>query len=344
MSPVAALALGPALLTLLWFASATAQTLQATNAIQERECGSFLGIFEKCTTIQTNIIHRVFTQEWFGKDLFRDSRATASHCTRVDGEQKCQRSVSVVSDRSWDRVLWGRSNQFIESYGEWGTREAGPGHLRGPAGLDITRREGEWHVVFIADMLNDRVVVLAVGYDCRCEKWLGTLDGTESGTPLATPTDVAWDDNYYWTLTDDRVFIVDTGNDRILVYQVGLDPVNGTMTKEYLGEFGSRGSGPDQFLRPQGIAVRSNLVPESCVFEGGHFNCTFTTATAIYISDSGNERVSYWTRSSSFSPTSRRCQEARNHRARFRSPGRGVRASPDSRLRSGRAARARPDG
>lgn len=269
----------------------TAQTFQATKAVHEVKCGSYLGIFNKCVTVETDRLHSTFTRDKIGKYVFGRTWSTASHCTRLDATQtKCQQSVFISTDPAWNRILWGQSaNQFILSYGTGGTPAQGAGRFQRPLGVDISRREGEWHVGFIADAGNNRVVVIAVGYTCRCVRWLGTLDGTESGTPLSNPYDVAWDAVDTWALTDDRVFIADRDNNRIVVYQVNLNPVAGTMTKTYETSFGTQGSGAQQFDRPQGLSVRSF----SETFQVPWGTVTILS-TDVYVSDTKNNRVAFW--------------------------------------------------
>jgi len=258
------------------------QTFNATQAIHEVECQRFL-FSNKCVTIETDRLHSTFTRDKLGHYVFGRTWATASHCTRVNtNELKCAQSVFISTDPAWNRLIWGQAgNEFLEIYGTGGTPSQGPGHFLAPLGADITRREGEWHVGFIADSRNNRIVVIAVGYTCRCVKWLGTLDGSESGTPLNTPYDVTWDPADSWSLTDDRVFIADTHNNRIVVYRVSLDPVAGTMTKTYLNSFGTPGQGAAQFSGPQGITVRSWISGSWLL-------------TDVYISDTENQRVSLW--------------------------------------------------
>ncbi|HEX8692345.1 MAG TPA: FlgD immunoglobulin-like domain containing protein [Longimicrobium sp.] len=253
---------------------AAAQTFLATRAIDERICSSFLGI-SSCRDVETDRVHQTFTQNKLGTPMFAETWATATHCTSVDSEQECQRSVSVGSDPKWNRLIWGRSNSFVHGYGSYG---AGVGQFNGPRGVDITRSDGEWHVAFVADAYNNRVVVLGLGSSCQCVRWLGTLDGAESGIRLSSPHDVAWDPAVTWSMADDRLFIADTGNDRIVVYQVGLNPAGGTMSKSYLGSFGASGAGSGQMSEPRGIAVRS-------------FSSLYAD---VYVSDTGNRRVSLW--------------------------------------------------
>jgi hypothetical protein len=274
---------------------AIGQTFQATRAIDETKCRRYL-FWDKCVTVETDRLHWTFTRAKLGFYVFGRTWATASHCTHVDAtETKCLRSISISTDPEWNRVLLGQAGTFLRLLGKGGTSADGPYHFLGPLGVDITRREGEWHIGFIADSRNNRIVVIAFGYTCKCVRWLGTLDGSESGKPLKVPHDVAWDPADTWTLADDRVFIADTYNDRVVVYQVSLDPAAGTMTKAYLSSFGTYGSGPAQFSRPRGITVRSRTGTSP-------FGPPPLWAD-VYISDTDNHRVSVWLYDASNSST-----------------------------------------
>lgn len=279
------------LLFLLLVASSTekvfAQTFQATQVVHEVKCQSILGIYNQCITIETDRLHSSFTTSRLGgRHVFGRTWATASHCTRVDpNAEKCKQSVFISTDPAWNRIVWGQSNTFLRVYGFGGGQAEGPGHFYAPLGVDITRREGEWHVGFIADSRNNRIVVLAVGYTCVCVRWLGTLDGTESGTRLRRPHDVAWDPAGTWSFADDRVFIADTDNNRIVVYQVNVNPVAGTMSKTYLSAFGTGGASPSQFSGPQGITIRTSTTTVPL---------PYTLWSSVHISDTWNQRVVLW--------------------------------------------------
>ena len=65
------------------------QTFDATKAVHEVKCSSFLGIFNKCVTMETDRLNSTFTKDKLGLYLLGRTWATASHCTRVDPtEQK----------------------------------------------------------------------------------------------------------------------------------------------------------------------------------------------------------------------------------------------------------------
>jgi flagellar hook assembly protein FlgD len=263
---------------------ASAQTFQPRQAIHQTECGTYFGIFSKCATLQTNRITRGFVKrsDVLGRDLFAQIYATASHCIAVEQpSQKCSRSVSVSTDEFVSRIVWGQPDQFIRAYGHPGT---GAGEFSTPMGVDITRLEGEWHAAFVADAGAGRVDVIALGYQCKCEVWLGSISGAESGTPFVVPVDVAWDPVETWSLGDDRVYVLDRGNARVLVYRVSLylNTASPWMTVSYITSFASRGTGDNQLREPNGIAVRSHLTWGTLI------------STDVYISDTGNRRIVHW--------------------------------------------------
>ena len=177
--------------------SLSAQTFQATQAIHEVKCKAWI-FGNKCVTIETDRRHSTFTRAKLGVYMFGETWATASHCTNVDAtETKCLRSVFVTTDPDWNRILWGQaSNTFLNFLGTGGTGADGYWRFLGPRGVALTRREGEWHVAFVADTRNDRIVAVALGYTCKCATWLGTIDGSESGLRLNRPYDVAWDNQH----------------------------------------------------------------------------------------------------------------------------------------------------
>lgn len=269
-------------------AMSRSQTYQPTQAIHAQECQSLLGV-SNCSTIQTNRISRNFTTSNLASSLFSLTWATASHCTKLSvNNAMCQNAVQAWSDPNWGRIIWSYANTYITSYGTFG----GPVDIAGvprtgtfiaPRGMSMTQREGEWHGLFVADAGHNRIVALALGFDCKCTKWLGVLDGHESGLRMHWPSAVAWDPAGTWSLADDRLFIVDKLNHRVLVYHVALDFTtdvnNPRMTTSYFNSFGSKGSGTNQFLDPEGIAVRTT---------------TSGQLANVYITDTGNHRISFW--------------------------------------------------
>jgi hypothetical protein len=250
------------------------QTFKPQPAIDTEVCEKFMG-FNNCETIRTDRVHRTFTQTQLGKSLFGESQATASHCTNFTSDQKqCAQSVFVTTDPIWNRLVWGHHHTFIKAYGTGGR---GQGQFLSPQGVAMTRRSGDGHTAFIADAGNNRVVILVVNHISRAVYWRGVIDGSESGMMLSRPNDVAYDHVGTWSFADDRLFILDSGNDRVLVYRVTADPNSSSWSKVYLGQFGSRGSDYQQLHRPSGIAVSSR--------SGG---------TNVIIADEGNHRIALW--------------------------------------------------
>lgn len=266
------------IILLLVAPTGSAQTLKAEEAYNERFCSGW-SIFRDCRTVTTRRITRNFTRQYMNSEVAGGLWGGAAHCLTVNyPSQRCAESVAIFSDPSWNRIVWGQPNRFLRAYGLPGDSI---GQFQQPAGVAITRHDGEWHVAFVADPVSKRVVALALGYTCRCVKWLGTIDASITGTPLSGPFDVAWDHATTWTMNDDRIFILDTGNDRVVVYRVGPNPAAGTMGQSYVGSFGTSGNGLAQLRRPQGITVRS-------------YRCGTQLCADVYIADTGNRRVVHW--------------------------------------------------
>lgn len=274
-----ALAAGMSALVLVTPRAAGAQTLLAQEAYHERFCGGW-SIFRDCQTVATRRIARNFTQQYLGAEVFGSLWGAAAHCLTVSyPNERCAQSVAIFSDPTWGRVVWGQPGSFLKYYGAAGE---GTGEFLQPAGVAITRADGEWHVAFVADAVVGRIAVLALGYSCRCVRWLGTITAAETGIPLKGPFDVAWDPAGTWTMDDDRVFILDTGNNRVVVYRVGLYPTASTMSQQFVSAFGTRGTGTLQFMGPQGIDIRT-------------YSCAGRICADVYIADTDNRRVvHYW--------------------------------------------------
>jgi hypothetical protein len=280
---------GAAIVATGMLGTAQAQTFQPTPAIRIHECQVFLGVTTGCNTIETNRLTQQFTLTKLSSSLFGETWATATHCTYlVSTSAMCQNAVQAWSDPLWGRIVWTYANSFIKSYGKYGGAKDAAGNsivgtFNQPRGMSMTQREGNWHAVFVADAGNNRVVALALNFATQAVTWLGVVDGHESGVLMNQPWDVAWDPAGTWKFSDDRLFIADKGNHRILVYHVALDfttnPNVPTMTTSYFNAFGTQGSGLSQFSYPEGVAVRTSLF--------GQFG-------DIYITDMGNKRVARW--------------------------------------------------
>lgn len=254
---------------------ASAQTFVPSRAIDIEKCGSKLGLFTECQSIESDVISRSFAESKLGKQLFAVTHSSATHCTKVsDADRQCQASLAVTTDPRWDRIIWSRSGSFIDAYGETGS---GIGQFQAPAGVDVSRREGYSHAVFVADAGNNRVVALRVNYLTKTVDWLGEITGIESGKRMRSPQDVVWDASYTWATADDRLFILDSGNNRVLVYRIE-GHLGGSFATQYLGAFGSTGSGTQQLMQPVSIAVHTYA----------------WLSSRVYISDAGNQRIVAW--------------------------------------------------
>lgn len=123
--------------------------------------------------------------------------------------------------------------------GGWGGRGDGTYAFREPCGVSI---QGER--LYVADTWNGRIQFLTLGGE-----WKATASG------LYGPRGVA-------AAPDGRVWVADTGNDRLMVYDSKLE--NGRVV-------GQKGAGPEEFLQPVGIAVGPSGF--------------------LYVADAGNRRI-----------------------------------------------------
>lgn len=169
----------------------------------------------------------------------------------------------VLTDPDLDRiVLYDVSGDRPRKRVAFGERGLKPGHLESPHGAAVTAR-GD---LLVADTFNHRVQ--AFDLTGALEGWPGRLLRTWGGFghgpgELNTPTS-----GLAVSPIEDqqrRVFVPDTRNHRVVVYDV-----NGPATGLVLGE---RGSGPGQLDTPVGLA-----------FDPG--------GRLLYVAEAGNRRVS----------------------------------------------------
>lgn len=158
--------------------------------------------------------------------------------------------------------------------GIWGGEEGGVTFARtdnglGPTGIAV----GADGLIYVADTWNHRVVVVdpqgklvrEIGAPVEDAQSRQATDTTDDPAAVEThpggffgPRGVA--------VTDDEMFIVDTGNERVQVFSI-----DGTFRRLW----GGYGTDPDQLIEPVGIAVGPDGL--------------------IYVADSGNARVSVFT-------------------------------------------------
>jgi len=208
----------------------------------------------------------------------RLTRSVAQNLLSIDLFAACHAAVPVVynngstawnlivcTDPAWNRLMYGDYNDWVKTYGSWGS---GNGQFRHPQGID----RDAYGKVYVADTGNNRIVVLQINWQVSGASTYNTnLSYVESIGSLSIPEDVAWDDNGTPTNTsDDYVWVTDTGNHRIIRY-------NRIAPGYYFGlTYGTYGSGTGQFRNPRSIAVgRTSGVNDN----------------NIYVADAGNQRI-----------------------------------------------------
>jgi hypothetical protein len=206
---------------------------------------------------------RTLARAELGRSLFGDPAGTAlvGQVEIFDRYPYVRaRYIQLITDAAWNRVVFGEQGREIHTFDGAGTPF---GRLRGPAGID---RDPQGRI-FVADALNNRIVVLDLrgdGADLRLEPQF-TIDG------LKRPSGVAWDGGTTpLDPTDDRLWVADTGNHRVVCY--ALSPSAARVVKT----FGQRGNGDGDFLEPRDIEIGHG--------DGLH-------SAAVYVADWGNGRV-----------------------------------------------------
>jgi flagellar hook assembly protein FlgD/sugar lactone lactonase YvrE len=176
------------------------------------------------------------------------------------------RYVQVVSDPAWNRLVYGDYEGWIKAYpDETHLKDESHLKLNSPHGVD---RDSDGNI-YVADTGNNRIVVLRL---------VGSGEDTElkfqfafGAGELIHPYDVAWDDaGTPLDANDDRVWVTDTGNGRVLGYKLtGADA-----SVHFI--FGDVGSDDGAFFEPKAVAV-------------GRFNGA--ADGTIFVADTGNRRL-----------------------------------------------------
>lgn len=189
-----------------------------------------------------DVITRAVSRQAVGKDLFSSPYANV-----VVGEVDVYDTfpyvdahyVQVVSDPGWSRLLYGEVGKELRAYDGNGTPL---GKLSEPHGMAVDA-DGR---VYVADTGNDRVLVLdpvRSGDETR-------LVPLFEVTGLRRPFDVAVSDaGTPLDTSDDRLYVADTGRNRVAAYS--LDG-GGATFQSALGELGS---GRGYFAGPMAVAV-----------------------------------------------------------------------------------------
>jgi DNA-binding beta-propeller fold protein YncE len=188
---------------------------------------------------------RGVARERVQRDLFADPYATVTLET-VDIYNVFpyveSRTFQVVSDPRWNRLVFGEPGQSLRAYDGAGQPL---GALASPHGMAVD----EANRVYVADTGNDRVVVLQASteFDEMVLTPVFEIRG------LSSPYDVAFSDGGTpFAPADDRLYVADTGKNRVVAFTLGAD---GPRMSSTLGDLGS---GPGRFAGPLAIAVGRN--------------------------------------------------------------------------------------
>jgi len=149
------------------------------------------------------------------------------------------RRFQVVSDPAWDRLVYGEVGKSLRSFDG---RGADLGPLDEPHGMAVDERRR----VYVADSANDRIVVLqAVTEFDRME-----LVPLYAITGLHRPYGVAHSDGGTpFAPDDDRLYVADTGRNRVVAYALADRSARET------GAIGDLGGGRGHFGGPMAVAV-----------------------------------------------------------------------------------------
>jgi hypothetical protein len=196
-------------------------------------------------------------REQVGRDLFSTPWGTAI-IGRVDVYDRFPyleaRWFQIVSDPGWNRLVYG------EVGGELRAFEA---DLTEPRGLAVDENGR----VYVADSGNRRIAV----FRSRSEFDRMTLEPFFEIGELARPYDVAFSDRGTpFEPNDDRLYVADTGLNRIVAYDL---EESGAMAAF---EIGYLGNGRENFAGPIAVAVGR--------VDGAH-------ADEVYVADSHNGRI-----------------------------------------------------
>ncbi len=163
------------------------------------------------------------------------------------------RYVQVVSDPGWNRLL----------YGEIGKSLSAADGLADPHGLAVDARGR----VYVADTGNDRVVAYDLSYEFDDVHLVPRFTVDD----LRRPYDVAVSDGGTpFDPSDDRLYVADTGRNRVAAFSLGE---NGATLASAIGGLGS---GTGRLAGPMAIAV-------------GHRNGVCTTD--VYVADAHTRRL-----------------------------------------------------
>ena len=185
---------------------------------------------------------KTVAHEQVGRDVFSDPYSTIT-IGSVDVYNVFPyleaRTFQIVSDPGWNRLVFGESGRSLAAYTGAGTAL---GALSNPRGLSVD----EQNRVFVADAGNNRVLVLQAS----------TQYGDIQLTPLfeirglSGPYDVAYSDGGTpFSHADDRLYVSDTGRNRVIAYALG------DAGAQQVAAIGDLGSGAGHFAGPMAITA-----------------------------------------------------------------------------------------
>src|SRR5262249_17381062 len=141
------------------------------------------------------------------------------------------RTFQIVSDPRWNRLIYGESGRTLRAYSGAGLSL---GALSNPRGLSVD----EQNRVFVADAGNNRVLVLQASTEFG-EIQLPPLFEIRG---LSGPYDVAYSDGGTpFVHGDDRLYVSDTGRNRVIAYSLG------DAGAQQVAAIGDLGSGAGRF-------------------------------------------------------------------------------------------------
>ncbi len=188
------------------------------------------------------VLDRAIAREQLQRDLFGDPHASVV-LGRVDVYDRFPyveaRYFQIVSDPGWNRLLFGESGQGLAAFDGEGSAF---GALDSPHGL-AADDQGR---VYVADTGNDRIVVFETSseFDRLELRPAFVVEG------LSRPYDVAFSDGgTAFDDRDDRLYVADTGRNRVV--RIDLESGAGRITRT----LGALGSGEGRFAGPTAIAV-----------------------------------------------------------------------------------------
>jgi hypothetical protein len=170
------------------------------------------------------------------------------------------RWIAVTSDARWQRLLYGEPGEAPRAFGQGGTAAGEFGEPHGMAFAPDGR-------LFVADRALGRLNVLRLelGANGATLHYVDHIDG------LVQPMDVAvHDGGTPADPSDDRVLVAEAGAHRVSLFALDGD------RPAKLAEFGSRGSGEQEFLYPRALAVGRR---------GG------ASVDEVFVADAGNHRL-----------------------------------------------------